>query len=154
MSLLLGILMRGGGIVDNGSCAISARTVTSQAQTPTVPLAQIAFRSVANGNLETRILGQAWQSISGEWFVDGVETDMELLVTTTSGSPSGNPAGWVSGVREDLSTGTDLVWARNDTSTAGGFNVFTATYEIFHKPSGDSLAGPATITIRARQLPT
>jgi len=83
--------------------------VSSSVVDPKDGLAQIAFR--ADGTLEWRILDMAWQVVSGQWFIDGVKEDMEVVVTTNSGSPSGTPSGWTSGVAESLGT-TDRVWQR------------------------------------------
>jgi len=145
--MLMGILSSG----DIGEALIDGSgftPVTSQAQAPAVPLSQIAFR--ADGTLEWRVLGAAWVPVSGQWFVSGVKEDMEVVVTTNSGSPSGTPSGWVSGVAETLGV-TDRVWQRNDTTTTGGFETWNADYEIFHTPTSTSLSGPDTIVLRARQ---
>ena len=141
-----GIMAAGGG-VDVGQAALSARTVTSNVQPPDTALAEIAFRET--GNLETRVTNASFIPIAGEWFVSGVKEDMELIVTTISGTPSGTPSGWVSGVAEALGV-INKQWARNQPTCDVGFLSWTASYEIKHTPTGTTLAGPVNITLRGR----
>ena len=129
-----------------GTAALSARTVTSQGMTGP-RFAQIAFRE--GGDLETRVTDANWNPITGEWFLTGNQADMEVLVTTISGSPSGTPSGWASGVAEALGV-IDKVWERIQTIVNVGFETWTASYEIKDISSGNTLAGPVNITLRAR----
>ena len=130
----------------DGTAALSARTVTSQGNTGP-RLAQIAFRE--SGDLETRVTDAAWNPITGEWFLTGNQADMEVIVTTISGSPSANPLGWVSGVAEALGVALKQ-WERIQTVPNVGFETWTASYEIKDISSGNTLAGPVTIPLRAR----
>lgn len=130
----------------DGTAALSARVITSQGLTGP-QLAQIAFR--LGGDLETRVTDAAWDPISGEWLLTGDPADMEVIVTTVSGTPSGVPAGWASGVAEALGT-IDKLWQRDQTVPDAGFNTWVASYVIKDIASGFILAGPVNITLRAR----